>query len=111
MLCGPGTGEKQFQFEFFGKRGGSVTDLPDLISKTILEKGDLPHFILIHAGTNDIAQPQKTTKHVIQQVDSALSGVMDILFDMGVYTSGAHHFHGLIWSDILPRTKWAKFSS
>ena len=97
------------QFSFVGKRGGHINDLPQLVADKIRTEGDLPHFIMIHIGSNDIADVNFLTKCLIFRVEQILNVVVGELFDLGIYTAGAHRFQGLIWSDILPRYRWTAF--
>ena len=105
----PNSGPYLIHFTFFGKRGGKLDDVPVQLSQAIQERGDLPHFILIHVGSNDVANSQIDTKSVMIKIQHTLNSIISELFEAGVYTAGAHRFQGLVWSDILPRYRWTKF--
>ena len=101
----------QVKFEFYGQRGAKLANMVVNLRNLIREKGDLPHFILLHVGTNDIANVHVSTKEVVRDVERMIHQVVGELFDSGVYSTGAHRFQGIIWSNIVPRYKWMAFNN
>ena len=89
----------QVKFEFYGQRGAKLANMVVNLRNLIREKSDLPHFILLHVGTNDIANVHVSTKQVVRDVERMIHQVVD------------HRFQGIIWSNILPRYKWMAFNN